>query len=116
MKNIINLFNIVDKNLCTINGTMDYGRITDTIIALANAVDDYDGDDSENLWYIGEFETCSLDDLIVGAYWHYTEWHGGQWSKGYAALCALGQVFSPNMSMPEEDNLAYQLLNDLAAE
>jgi hypothetical protein len=55
-----------------------------------------------------------LDDLIVGAYWHYSEWHGGQSSKSYVALCALGQVFTPGMSRADEDNEAYQALNSLA--
>ena len=57
-----------------------------------------------------------LMDLIVGAYWHYTEWHSGQWSKGYAALSALGRIYSPNMETVDPDNMAYQGLNRLAAE
>jgi len=113
MNHINALFNVVDHNLATINGTMDYDRITDALIALANAVHN-DDELSEDIWYIGEFGEFCLADLITGAYWHYTEWHGGQWSKGYAALSALGQVFNPGMSSVEDDNSAYILLNDLA--
>ena len=114
MNQVKALFNVVDHNLTTIGGTMDYDRITDTIIALANAVNSQPND-IEIDWSIGEFGAFCLDDLLIGAYWHYTEWHGGQWSKGYAALSALGQVFSPNMSVPESENEAYILLNDIAS-
>jgi len=101
MDTIEKLYNIAHHNIGTINGTMDYNRITDTLITLANVICDSETD--ENIWWIG-----------VGAYWHYTEWHGGQSSKGYTALSALGQVFQPNMAMPDDENLAYQLLNQLA--
>lgn len=80
---------------------------------LANAVHDYQGD-SDDLWYIGEYGACSLADFLVGAYWHYTEWHAGQASQSYVALCAIGQVFSPGMSGPEDENPAYQALNEMA--
>jgi len=91
---------------------MDYNRITDTLITLANVICDSETD--ESTWWIGESGYFDLADLIAGAYWHYLEWHGGQSSKGYAALSALGQVFQPNMEMPDDENLAYQLLNELA--
>jgi len=111
-KNIVRLFNVVDRSLFTILGRLEYDRLTDAIIKLADTLNEVETD--ESIWYIGEFGACCLDDLIIGAYWHYTEWHGGQNSKGYAALCALGQIFEPNMSSVEEENLAYQALNELA--
>ena len=92
----------------------DYDRVTDAIISLSNAVHDYDGD-TMDVWDIGEGGQSTVSELIVGAYWHYTEWHSGQWSKGYAALSALGQVFNPGMTMPETENEAYLALNDKAA-
>ena len=107
------LFNVIDKSLFTICGKLDYARITDAITRLADTVQDTETD--ESTWAIGEFGACTLGDLIVGAYWHYTEWHSGQFSDGYAALCALGAVFSPGMGGPEEDNEVYQALNALAA-
>jgi len=106
LSSIKRLHKLVVKELFFINGTLDYDRVTDALITLANAVHNY-SDETEELWYIGEDDHISMDDLIVGAYWHFTEWHGGQWSKGYAALCALGTVFSPNMSSVEPDNDAY---------
>jgi hypothetical protein len=81
------------------------------LIALANAVHalDHTDDDTEHIWgSVGEHTECPLGDLIVGAYWSLSEWHGGQASDTYAALCALGQVFSPGMSNgPEEDSCEY---------
>lgn len=102
MKNIQRYFRVIDNSLFMVTGNLDYDRITDAIIALANAVHEFDGD-TEQICYIGEFGACCLSDLIVGAYWHYTEWHGGQWSKGYAALSALGQIFSPGMTSIESE-------------
>ena len=116
MKNIQRYFNVIDNGLFNTSG-LDYDRITDAIIALANAVADYDGD-TEAMWYIGECEGSTmmcLSDLIVGAYWHYAEWHAGQWSKGYQALSALGRVFDPGMSSAETDNEAYSALESIAA-
>jgi hypothetical protein len=93
---------------------MDYARITASITALANHV--YSASDlDEFVWdTVGEYGEFTLGDLIEGAYWHYTEWHGGMLSSGYGALCALGEVYSPGMDSCETDNVAYQLLNELA--
>ena len=120
IKNITNLYNLIDLSIGSINPPLDsYSRVTDAIISLANAVADYDGD-SDDIWYIGEFGYMGgLDNLIIGAYWHYTDWHGGQWSQGYAALCSLGRVFSPNMSMLDDDDaefMTYQALETLVNE
>ena len=70
----------------------------------------------EGIWSdLGEFTEAPLGDLIVGAYWALTEWHGGQASPTYAALCSLGQVFSPGYtSGPEPDSsefTAYELVS-----
>ena len=112
MNTIDQLRKVATHNLTRIGATMDYDRITDTLIVLANTLANTETD--EFIWCLGEGDEFTLDSLIVGAYWHFTEWHGGQHSKGYLALCALGEVFSPGMSMPETDNSAYQLLNELA--
>ena len=119
-RNIARYFRVIDSSLFMVCGNLDYERVTDAIIKLANAVDEYDGD-TESIWCIGEFGECCLSDLIVGAYWHFTEWHGGQWSKGYAALSALGQVFQPGMTSIESERadgspavFAYDALEDMA--
>ena len=55
---------------------------------------------------------------LIGAYWHYSEWHSGQYSKGYAALSALGQVYSPNMDHAPVDGTGeyepYYMLREMA--
>ena len=84
---------------------MDYQEITQAFITLANQVHAYEGE-GEDMWYLGEHNTAPLIDLITGAYWHFTEWHAGQDSLSYAALSALGQVYSPNMATLDEDNYA----------
>ena len=66
--------------------------IPEALTVLGNALADHDG---EIDWSLGEFGECTLDSLVVGAYWALTEWHGGQSSQSYAAMCALGRVFSP---------------------
>lgn len=82
---------------------------------LARAVHTHETD--ECIWTsIGESEECALGDLIVGAYWAMTDWHAGQSSPEYAALCALGQIYSPGpmTSGPESDSgevIAYELIS-----
>jgi len=115
-RNITRLLCVVNKSLFRIDGTLDYNRVTDAIISLANTVQESETD--ENTWYIGESSDCDLASLVIGAYWHYTEWHGGQSSKGYAALCALGQIFEPNMSTLDNDapeHYAYSALDNMAS-
>ncbi len=113
LNNIKRLYRVINASLFLITGKLDYARITDATIALANAVHAFNGD-SDDLWSIGECDACSLSDFIVGAYWHYCEWHAGMLSPSYGALCALGEVFNPGMTSTETDNDAYIALNDLA--
>lgn len=85
------------------------------LIELGNAVADNETD--ESTWSLGgESLNCDLGSLIVGAYWSCTGWHAGQSSDSYAALCALGRVFSPGMtSGPEPDSsefIAYETCNE----
>jgi len=84
---------------------MSYDELPQAIIRLCESINNYaDEHDSEMLWYIGECTESALSDFIVGAYWHYTEWHGGQNSDSYAALCALGAIFQPGMTCPPDDD------------
>lgn len=84
------------------------------VIELCDAINNDKRDESK--WYIGDGGECSLDDFVIGAYWSFSEWHGGQNSDTYQALSALGDIFSPNMSSgPEEDSseqTAYEQCNE----
>lgn len=116
LKNVERYFNVLNASLFTTCGKLDYDRVTEGLIKLANCINECE-DGIGDSWQLGEFGACTLDSLIVGAYWHYTEWHEGQWSKGYEALSALGQVFSPNMSTLDEESpeyYAYQALEEMA--
>lgn len=53
-------------------------------------------------WSLGECDDCTLDSFLIGAYWSLCEWHGGQSSPEYAALCAIGSIFSPGMTTPPD--------------
>lgn len=116
IRNIERLYNVIENSLFTINGKLCYDRVTDAIIALCREISETETD--ETLWYIGEHGYASLDSLIVGAYWHYTEWHGGQYSKSYAALCCLGDIFDPGFSGLDMDSSEYDVyltFHDMAA-
>lgn len=85
----------------------------DQITELSNVIADYEGE-TETIWHLGEFGEYTLDALLVGAYWHFTEWHAGQWSSSYAALCAIGRVFNPGMTDgPEPDSSEYYVYTEL---
>ncbi len=73
-------------------------------------------DTDEFIWSsLREFTEAPLGDLITGAYWSLTEWHAGQASSSYAAMCALGRVFKPGCASgpkPESGEAsAYELVN-----
>jgi len=114
IRNISRLYRVCEKSITMTTGTLNYDRVVDGIIKLADSVRLYDGE-SDELWYL-EGIWGSLDDFIIGAYWHFTEWHSGQASKGYQALSVLGQIYTPNMEMPDEDNIYYSTLDDMAGE
>lgn len=115
MNRIDALRKVATHNISRIDATLDYSRITDALIVLSNTIMETETD--ETTWYLGECEEFALDDLIIGAYWHFTDWHAGQYSKSYAALCALGQVFNPGMTSLEDETSAkyvYDMLGELA--
>ena len=87
--------------------------LPEALAELGNAVHSDYSDEID--WRLGEGNESDLSSLIIGAYWSLTEWHAGQSSPSYAALCSLGRVFSPCMtSAPEEnsgESSAYELCN-----
>ena len=115
IQDIMAIYTPIERALFYTDGALDYAGITQATIDLANALHGFTGDDED--WIYTE-----LPDFIVSAYWHYTEWHAGQDSDSYAALCALGQIFNPGMSTPpesvdgdeESEYAIYSVLNELA--
>ena len=117
LRNIERLYSVAYNTIATINGRLSYERVTDCIIRLADMVAEKETPEFF-LQETGEFNEFALDSLLIGAYWHFTEWHAGQSSKGYAALSSLGRIYSPGMETgPEQgtgERIAYELLHQLA--
>lgn len=106
----MNAWNKIEKsNLFLLNG--EKIDLCETIQELVGEIK------SDEEWvYWGENSFCDCPSFIIGAYWALTEWHGGQCSPEYAAMCAIGSVFSPGMtSRPEPDSCetdAYNAVNE----
>jgi hypothetical protein len=101
-RNIVRLFNVVNRALFRRDSTLSYQRTLEAIERLSQEVLDTETD--EDVWYIGEFGDCTLDTLIVGAYWFLTDYHAGMHSLEYRVLCRLGEIFNPGMTAgPEPD-------------
>ena len=97
---------IQSSNLFRLNGKqIDITRLLDI---LCDAI----LEEKETNWYIGECTDFTLDELIVGAYWSYSDCHAGQASDSYATLCKLGTIFSPNMSSLESENESVKFVYD----
>jgi len=82
------------------------------VTRLLNILCDAINEEEETNWYIGECTDFCLDDLIIGAYWAYSDCHSGQASDSYATLCKLGSIFSPNMSSIESENESVKFVYD----
>lgn len=80
--------------------------LCERLIDLCNALEETETE--EDVWSIGEGEEASLDCLLIGAYWALTEWHGGQYSDEYAALSAIGGIYSPGCSSGPEPESSEQ--------
>ena len=109
----------------TIDPTLTYNELAPKFVELCdliNQITDESMDDieSEELWCLGENSYASITDLIIGAFWHYTEWHSGQDSDGYKAYCALSTIYDCGMtSAPDETEsewATYHSLGELAQE
>lgn len=113
------LYGQIHETLFTTEELLDYQDTTQAFIELATSIKGYSGD-NEDWVYLGEGLSCSLTDLITGAFWHFTNWHGGQSSSTYAALCALNSIYQPGMSSPpckEDDSSeshAMKVLHEMA--
>jgi hypothetical protein len=94
---------ILESSLFRLNGPQI--DLCTLILNLCHAIQE----EEETDWCMGEGGECTLDSFLIGAYWSLTEWHGGQSSDEYAALCAIGSTFfSPGMtSAPTSDEPEY---------
>lgn len=98
---------IISSELCRIDGKeID---LCESIINLCNAIKS----EKETDWYLGQDLEFTLESFIVGAYWALTEWHAGQYSPEYAALCSLGSIYKPNMTAGVEPETSEQIAYDL---
>ena len=103
-------FKVISKSLFRIDGKLSYARTLEAIIKLAKEVHATETD--TDVWSIGEFTECTLDSLIIGAYWFMADYHSGQNSPEYLALSVLGQVFKPGCSSGPEDESSEQEVYD----
>jgi len=90
------LHRAIEKTLFNRNPPLTYAKTVKALDLMARLIADYDGDNDDWI-YIGEF-TCDIPTMLIAAYWHLSQWHGGQWSDEYRALCSIGEIFSPGMS------------------
>lgn len=90
---------------------LTYDQIVETFINLALEIDK-----STSGHCFSDVE--SLADLIEAGYFHFMDWHAGQWSQEYQALCIIGRIFQPghNQNEPcdELGQLFYSELSKLA--
>jgi len=91
MNNIEKHYGKIYNGLFLRGCNLDYMNFAPMFTALACAINA----EPETDWSLGEFKEAALDDLIIGAFWHFTEWHRGQNSSEYTALCCLGAIYSP---------------------
>lgn len=100
--NIENIFNDIETSLFRTDGKLDYAgvlRALETLVATIQATET-----DESVWYIGECGSCTLDALLVGAYWFMTDYHGGMNSPEYHCQCVIGEIFNPGMSSLEDES------------
>ena len=120
LKAIESHYKEITDTLFTVNEIFTYPELINQIVTLTRAIERYEGDGFENfdLWSIGEYSHCSLDNFLAGAFWHFTEWHSGQDSDSYVALSCLGVIYNPGMTdgvEPESSEYdAYKALESMA--
>lgn len=113
-QSVENQFNvIIQSGIFRLNGPkIDLCKELQALVVEIQQTEDPDC----RLWSIGEFLECSLDSLIIGAYWALTEWHTGQYSPEYATFCKISEIFSPGRSFLDLDNsgeaFAYEQVSD----
>lgn len=113
LRRIHRLHDLVDRNLFSIDAALGYDRLSVAITKLADATHalPHDDDRTEFIWSIGEHSSASLDSLMVGAYWHYSE---GNSDSERAAYNALSNIFTPGFgTQPDPDTCECDVYNAL---
>lgn len=96
------LFNLVRGALFDTTVELSYTKTMEGLEALANQI--INTKTEEDVWNIGEYGECTLNDLIIGSYVFLTHYHGGQDSLEYRVLSALGNVFDPGLDSIDEES------------
>ena len=119
MNTIQEKYKTISDSIFNTDAPLAYDDLHHKIIELVDLIKEVDDEDTDLLWSVGEYDACNISDFIVGAYWHYADWHEGQTSETYLALCALGSVYSPGLTTIESEEGAarecYELMGELAS-
>lgn len=107
MNALNNAFHTLSASIEGVGPYKTYEDITQAIIEICSLIRDEDEVD----WAQEGEALFGLDDLIIGAYWHYANWHSGQASKGYEALSQIGTIFSPGMTQGPDPESMEQYVN-----
>jgi len=118
MINLTTVYNEIYTSILTINPVLKYEELAQKFIDLSVLIKALP-EDNDTWFYIGEGNESDLMNTVIGAYWHYSQWSGGQDSISYAAQCALGSIYSPGMEVePTNDDddgySAFEQLEQLA--
>lgn len=120
MKALEQAYDAIHDAIATTKGGLEYSELSSRFVELCELLTTEleKNDQTESIWYIGEFNDFTLADLIIGAFWHYSDYYLGQNSESYQALCMLGDLYSPGNALAPEpesgEQTAYKLLNELA--
>ena len=119
IERIAEIHSKLEKSIFTVKPTHAYSSLASVFVKLCDLLNN-DDISAEEWACIGEYSYCCLSDMLVGAYWHYIDWHGGQSSESYLALCAIGSIYEPNMQdgcEPDSCEMdCYNMLDQLASE
>jgi hypothetical protein len=120
MQKLIDLHKQIDLSINSINPVFHYSALAEKFIELCELIENLP-DDNDNWYYIGDDCYENIVYNLVGAFWHYMQWHAGQNSIEYRAYCALNSIYTPNMeteptSSDDEGFNTYTSLCELASE
>lgn len=91
---------IIQRRLFTTHeSSLSFDRLLDAIGLLAELYHEREAEefDQEGIEY-----GASTPDILIGAYWFCSDYHGGQSSDEYALLCRIGEIYQPGMTAGPE--------------